>query len=189
MTTIRTAPTITKTAPTTTTTTTDDRGDERCDDDDQHEDSDDDHENEGDNNGDMQILVKAPTGKTITLKVAASDTICTVKAIIHGKEGIPRKQQHLIFAGNQMEDGKTLSDYNVSKNSTVQLMLRLAGGAKSVTKQISKKEKFDKREVYKMKALELMSAVPAMKLESTLSGSSQSSRAQASTSSRQRSSL
>ena len=73
----------------------------------------------------IEIYVRTPTGKVITLNVKPSDSIESVKAKIEEKEGIPPGQQKLVYAGNYLQDGRTLQSYPIQKEATMHMILRL----------------------------------------------------------------
>ena len=88
--------------------------------------------------GGMQLFVKTLTGKTVSIEVEEGESIEDVKAKIAEKEGIPPEQQRLIFGGQQLQDAKTLGDYDVGDDATLHLVLRLRGGLKEVTEDFVK---------------------------------------------------
>ena len=111
-------------------------------DDDDNSGDDDEDDDEDSNDSDMQISVKTPEGKTITMDVENSFAINNIKAITKNMEGIPTKQQRLIFNDNQLEDGCTISDYDIQNESELILLLAIKGGGKRPKSMKSEVELF-----------------------------------------------
>merc|ERR1712157_73557 len=80
--------------------------------------------------GGMQLFVKTLTGKTVSIEVEEGEAIEDVKAKIAEKEGVPPEQQRIIFGGQQLQDGKTIDDYDIEDDCTLHLVLRLRGGGR-----------------------------------------------------------
>jgi hypothetical protein len=78
--------------------------------------------------GGMQLSVRTLAGKTITVDVESDESVTSLKAKIQAKEGIPPEEQRIIFGGKQLDPEKTLADYDIDEESTLNLVLRLRGG-------------------------------------------------------------
>lgn len=104
--------------------------------------------------GGMQLFVKTLTGKTVSIEVEEGESIEDVKAKIAEKEGIPAEQQRIIFGGQQLQDGKTIDDYNIGDDATLHLVLRLRGGVTGLIKSALGRGVFRVDESFVMSNLE-----------------------------------
>jgi len=98
--------------------------------------------------GGMQLFVKTLTGKTVSIEVEEGESIEDVKAKIAEKEGIPPEQQRLIFGGQQLQDSKTLDDYDVGDDATLHLVLRLRGGGNFLVDKVAGRGSFEVDETF-----------------------------------------
>jgi ubiquitin len=103
---------------------------------------------------DDQVFVKTLTGKTVTLELSATDDIAVVKRKIQQKEGIPPDQQRLIYAGMQLEDGRTVGDYGLTIEVTVHLVLRLRGGMHHASSMREREEEAERKQLFEQRQRE-----------------------------------